>query len=259
MRGRDADSQRFGPVPEHERTWRHPAEVAAALGDPQKKTTAALPSTPPLRRRTTVVVAAASVAASIALLAVALPAEFEQRDTPSADDSDAALVGAVKSSLPVPHVVVDGRVVSVVTVGEGLLVTSTAEVSAASSITIGGSTTNVEIIGDDPETGMSILFAPGWADDDILATIPAQVATDTTMVTMHADGTAIPCHPSLELAARSTADSTPIATDAPIDGAAVVSDAAGTPLGVAVATETGTWMHSRTAVEKVLSRVTAAG
>jgi len=212
-----------------------------------------------MRRRTTAVVAAASVAASIALLAVALPAEFEQRDSPSADSTDTALVGAVKGSLAVPHVVVDGRVVSVVTVGEGLLVTSADEVTAASSITIGGTTTEVAIVGDDPETGIAILSAPGWTDEDVLATIPAEVATHASMSTVHADGTMIPCHPSLEVAARSTAESTPIATDAPIDGAAVVSDAAGDPLGVAVATDAGTWMHSRTAVEKALTRAVAAG
>lgn len=264
MRGRDSDSQRFGPVPEHERTWRHPAEVAAeaaARKNDPSTSPAAPPTTPssapPLRRRTTAAVAAASVAASIVLLAVALPSEIERRDSPTADD--AALIGAVKGSRPAPHVIVDGRAVSVVTVGDGLLVTSTAEVSAASSITISGSTIDVELVGSDPETGISLLSAPGWTDDDVLASIPAEVVTDHTMITVHADGSTIPCHPSLELAARSTTERALIATDAPIDGASIVSDSMGTPLGVAVATDSGTWMHSRTGVERALSRVTAAG
>ena len=245
-------------MPPGERAWRHPAEVAAEQFG-SRENFLSTPPTPPLRRRTTAVVAAASMCASVVLLGVVLPAEIEQRDSvPSAEaDTDLAMTGAVKSARPTPHVVADGRAVSVVTIGEGLLATSIDEVSAASSIVIQGTTSLVEVVGVDPETGIAILFSPEWSDSDVLSSLPANAEPDDTMMATHADGTVITCHRSLESTMRATQESAPIVTDTPLGGAAVVADESGMALGIAVTTDSGTWMHSRTAIEKALARATA--
>lgn len=221
--------------------------------------------------------ALASVCASLALLALVLPAEIDRRDDDLDEVADGVAGGpangavsatstatakgtvSAKGDLAGPRVVVDGRSISAVTIGEGFLATSIDEVASASSITVEGATTGVELIGTDPDTGIAILFTPGWRGTSVFADLPTEVRARPSMSTVHADGTVIPCHPSLETATRTSAESTPIITDAPIDGATVVADDTGAVIGVAVATGSGTWMHSRTVLERALARATAAG
>ncbi|MFM9226463.1 MAG: hypothetical protein ACKOQ1_07545, partial [Actinomycetota bacterium] len=169
MRGRDANGREPGPLPAHERAWRHPAEVGAKKNLPRRE----IPATPPLRRRTTAVVAATSVCASMLLLAVALPSRIDppanNAGTETADDrpvADQAPVDSppgpsvgvesatgtrVKNSGLGVDVAVDGTSIAVVAVGEGLLATSADALGADTTarFTINGTLVAATVIGID--------------------------------------------------------------------------------------------------------------
>ena len=77
------------------------------------------------------------------------------------------------------------------------------------------------------------------------------------------DGSEVNCHPSLTLNSRPDDDAAPVSVDEPIIGAAMVTDAWGTPLGIVVDRPAGHLMISGAAIETFVAAntdtVVAAG
>lgn len=196
--------------------------------------------------------------ASLLLVTLVLPSEFEDVvEPPTAvgiDDEQ-----TVKNAALEPRITVGGRPISVVVVGEGILATSIDAVGTASSIATGTDDATATLIGRDEETGLAFLSVRGWTDASVLPSIPAATVAESAMVTVDPEGREVPCHPSLTTNDHTDADRTPISSESPITGAAVVSDTLGTPLGVAVDNASGTWMFSRTAIEAALARASGTG
>ena len=196
--------------------------------------------------------------ASLLLVTLVLPSESGN----VADPPTAAAVGdqkVVKNAALESRITVDGRPISVVVVGDGILATSIDAVGTASSIPTGNGDGIATVIGRDDETGLAFLAVDGWADASVLPSIPAATVAESAMVTMDPEGREVPCHPSLTTNDHPVADRAAISAESPITGASVVSDALGTPLGIAVDNASGTWMFSRTAIEAALARASGNG
>jgi len=259
--------------------WRHPAEVGAETNLARRE----IPAAPPLRRRTTALVAAASVCASVLLLAVVLPSRVDPptdqagpeiadnrtaTDQPAVDPPTGPSAGAesaagtrVKNAELATDVAVDGTLIAVVTVGEGLLATSSDALGTGPTarFTINGTLVATTVVGIDDRTGLAFLSVDGWPGRSVLETIPPAVVAESVMVTVDAEGRIVMCQPSLGSPERTDSDRTPISMESAITGASVVRDALDAPLGVAVSRTDGTWMLSRTAIEAALARAVAPG
>lgn len=219
---------------------------------------------PPLSRRTTAVVAAASLAASVVLLALTLPRGVNDgRETVSA-----AITTAAKGSSPDTHVVtVDGRNYGALPVGDGQWLTSASAVGGDAQIELrsarSGVTLLTTVVGTDERLGIAILRADrtdGRTDEpgNVLRSLPGAMVPEPGMRVVHPhDGTEVNCHPSITLKATSDDDSAPVSVDEPIVGAAMVTDAWGTPLGVVVDRPAGHLMISGAAIETFIASNTA--
>lgn len=84
-----------GPVPPHERTWRHPAEV----GEWSREQMRVVAAPPPLSRRLTAVIAGTSVALSAAVLLVSVPRLDDARDASPATTITDGLRGTPTSAV----------------------------------------------------------------------------------------------------------------------------------------------------------------
>lgn len=95
MRDDESDEVPRIPPPPHERSWRHPAEIAA-----QERTDIALahPS-PRLSRRATAVTAAASIVVSAAILSVVVPKGVDDVRTEAGNSLPSATTPPVDSSI----------------------------------------------------------------------------------------------------------------------------------------------------------------
>ena len=219
---------------------------------------------PPLSRRTTAVVATASLAASAVLLALTLPRGIQDRS----ETVDAAITTAVKASAPDTHLVtVDGRDYGALPVGDGRWLTSTSAVSGDAEIELrsarSGLTLLATVVGVDERLGLAVLRAEpadGRNDDpgNVLRSLPGAMVPEPGMRVVHPhDGSEVNCHPSITLKAAIDDDSAPVSVDEPIVGAAMVTDAWGTPLGVVVDRPAGHLMVSGSAIETFIATNTA--
>lgn len=94
---RDDDFDGSTPPPPHERTWRHPAELAAQERDAIARSHPA----PRLSRRASVVTAFASIMASVAVLSVVIPGgPGAVAPAVDGDDRDVATSTVVRGSVP---------------------------------------------------------------------------------------------------------------------------------------------------------------
>lgn len=219
---------------------------------------------PPLSRRTTAVVATASLVASAVLLALTLPRGVN--DQP--ETADAAITTAAKGSSPDTHLVsVGGRDFGALPVGDGQWVTSASAVAGKDQVelrsTRSGRTLLTSVVGSDERLGIAILRADlstGARIDtgNILLSLPGAVVPEPGMRVVHPhNGSEVSCHPSITLNATVDDDSAPVSVDEPIVGAAMVTDAWGTPLGVVVDRPAGHLMISGAAIETFVTENTA--
>ncbi|MGA0862826.1 MAG: hypothetical protein ACO3RB_02945 [Ilumatobacteraceae bacterium] len=259
MKGDEFDGAGSSPIPPHERGWRHPAEVAHESRAAFMRESAP----PPLSRRTTAIVAGGSLVASAVLIALTLPRGVD--DEPTAAETVATVV---KGSRTESHLVrLDGRDFGALPVGDGVFVTSASAVGDGDSAEILSSGTNgslaATVIGTDERLGIAVLRAePGDAvtvsTGNILSSLPAAMMPEPGMRVVHPhDGSEVNCHPSIALTATVDDDLAPVTVDIPIKGAAIVTDAWGTPLGIVVDRPGGHQMISGAALEDIVGSASA--
>lgn len=221
---------------------------------------------PPLSRRTTAVVALGSLVASAVLLALTLPRGVD--DQPETADAAITTVASAKGSSPDTHVMsVDGRHYGALPVGDGQWVTSASAVANTDQAELrslrSGRTFVASVVGTDDRLGIAVLRASistGAPLDtgNILRSLPGTMVPEPGMRVVHPhNGSEVNCHPSITLSAIVDDDSAPVSVDEPIVGAAMVTDAWGTPLGVVVDRPAGHLMISGTAIETFVAANTA--
>lgn len=260
MKGDEFEGPGNGPIPPHERPWRHPAEVAHDSRTAFMRDSAP----PPLSRRTTAVVATASLAASAVLLALTLPRGVNDRP----ETVDAAVSAAAKGTSPDTHLVtVDGRDFGALPVGDGQWITSASAITDDAQIELRSARSGLSllatVVGSDERLGIAILRA-GRSDGrsidtgNVLRTLPGAMVPEPGMRVVHPhDGSEVNCHPSITLTAAVDDDTAPVSVDEPIVGAAMVTDAWGTPLGIVVDRPSGHLMISGAAIETFIATTTS--
>ena len=110
--GDEFDSDDTGPIPPHERVWRHPAEVS----DENRQRHALESAPPPIGRRVAALVAFVSLAASAVLLLVTLPKGVPNAETTSTTSGATTLPPAKGVVSPRTNAIaLDSRVVVMTT------------------------------------------------------------------------------------------------------------------------------------------------
>jgi hypothetical protein len=264
---RDDDFDESAPPPPHERSWRHPAELAAQ----ERDDIARFHPTPRLSRRASVVTAAASIVVSAAVLSVVLPG------------GPNAVAPAVDGG---------GPRTPTTTVAKGSFPDRPAPAPAAGLIgSLDGSQGEASIMSLGGEWFLAGIDDVGRVEDAVSVRSAAEVPTDAVVLHRHeAAGIVLLCAvsagalsaPALEgitglrlvpssrftdrrwLASLSIVDhrgtqsfvvldsrvtehavgDVPVVTDRPVRGVAALVDAEGRIVGAAVHCSNGTWLLS---------------
>lgn len=199
------------------------------------------------------------------LLALTLPRGVDDRP----ETVDAAVTTAAKGSSPDTHLVtVDGRDYGALPVGDGQWLTSASAIADDTEIELRSARSGLSlvatVVGTDERLGIAILRAdrtdgPAHDAGNVLRTLPGAMVPEPGMRVVHPhDGSEVNCHPSITLKAAIDDDTAPVSVDEPIVGAAMVTDAWGTPLGVVVDRPSGHLMVSGTAIETFIAANTVA-
>ncbi len=145
------------PLSPHDRSWRHPAELADA------ERARHLSAPPPLGRRLTAITVVASVISSIAVLIVAVPRGIEESSLFDGDDEVSTTVATAKGSAGSSLAVLRGAggTTSALPLGDGLWVVSSTDITRNGSRTL--TTKDISIVKSDPDIGLSIIRVDGGA------------------------------------------------------------------------------------------------
>ena len=242
MDGKDEfDGDDVAPVPPHERTWRHPAEVS----DASRQRHAVESAPPPVSRRVTALVAFVSLVASAVILTVTVPKGIHAG--PETTDSTVVAGTPVKGrkNLP-PH---DGRVA--VAISPHVLVTGgDGAAGDASSVDVtlpDGRTVTARVIERVEEHNVTLLRA----EENVAPTVNnlsdeefRYLATEGRLLLLLDDGT--PASTSLGIATGDTARWWPLSLQSAADSTSTpavarIVDQDGALVGVAVRHNHGTW------------------
>lgn len=204
------------------------------------------------------------------LLALTLPRGVNDRT----ESADAVITSIAKGSVADAHLVKKGdRDYGALPVGDGQWVTSASAVTDDDPVEVRtartGSTLTASVVAIDERLGIAIIRADlstemVVSDANILRSLPGVIVPEPGMRVVHPhDGSEVNCHPSLTLNSRPDDDAAPVSVDEPIIGAAMVTDAWGTPLGIVVDRPAGHLMISGAAIETFVAAntdtVVAAG
>lgn len=161
MTERESDDADAAPLPPYERSWRHPAELAAQQRDEYQR--AAAP--PPLSRRSRAYVGSFAAVVCAAVLSVSLPKGV---DDTARDTGTGPTTIASSTSLPIkgfavnPALVVTGSygVTSALPVGNGYLLTALEDVTSQDEVWVtlpSGEEVEASIVDTDANTGLALL------------------------------------------------------------------------------------------------------
>ena len=254
MSADEFENQNPAPVPEYERTWRHPAEMADAAR------TEFLATPPRISRRLTAFAAGVSLVASGAVLAIAIPKGISSnREDIGAvlQESPSSTVSQVKNYSAQDMVVInsDAGSTSAFSLGNGTWITSSDDIATATSLWVtsaAGLNVPVHIVAKDPATGLALVncedkSAWGTAPDLSHLIDPNQISDlSQYRIVDTATSETFVAHPSLSTNNDST--DVPINSTDTIHGLATVRDSQGQLVGIVVRRDHSVWMLNKASI-----------
>lgn len=149
--GDEFDSDDNGPIPPHERVWRHPAEVS----NENRQRHAQESAPPPVGRRVAALVAFVSIGASAVLLLVTLPKGVPSAESSSTTDgaNSFTVVKGGGTNIPSP------RTANAIAIAEDVVVMTRDDAATGRATLADGTSFDVTPIDSDPRFGISFMRA----------------------------------------------------------------------------------------------------
>ena len=258
MSADEFENQDPAPVPAYERTWRHPAEMADVAR------TDFLSTPPKISRRLAAFAAGISLAASVAVLAIAIPKGIStnQDDIGAAlPDSPSSTVVRVKNYSPKEMAVIEsdaGRT-SALSLGNGAWITASDDVDKASSLWVSsasGLNVPVQVVAKDSVTGLSLVLCDeksAWGTTpDLSHLIDPKQISDLSQYQIVDTATSETFIAEPSLATSSSYTDMPIHSSDEIHGLATVRDTEGHLVGIVVKRDHSVWMLNKTALLSII-------
>jgi hypothetical protein len=253
------ENQDPAPVPAYERTWRHPAEMADAAR------TDFLATPPKISRRLAAFAAGISLAASGAVLAIAIPKGISSnRDDigTALQESPSSTVARIKNYSPKEMAIIEsdsGRT-SALSLGNGAWITASDDVDTASSLwvtTATGVNVPVQIVAKDPVTGLALVLCEdksAWGTTpDLSHLIDPNQISDLSQYRIVDTATSEIFVAQPSLSTNSSYADMPIHSSDAIHGLATVRDAQGHLVGIVVRRDHSVWMLNKTSIMSMIS------
>ena len=258
MSADEFENQDPAPVPAYERTWRHPAEMAdAARSD-------FLATPPKISRRLAAFAAGISLAASGAVLAIAIPKGISSnRDDlgTALQESPSSTATRVKNFFPKEMAVIEsdaGRT-SALSLGNGVWITASDDVETASSLWVtsaAGLNAPVQVVAKDPVTGLALVLCDdksAWGTTpDLSHLIDPNQISDLSQYRIVDTATSETFVAKPSLSTNSSYTDMPIHSSDAIHGLATVRDTEGHLVGIVVRRDHSVWMLNKTSLLSII-------
>ena len=261
MSSDEFENQTPAPIPAHERTWRHPAEIADAVRSDY------LATPPPLSRRLTAFAATVSLAASAAILTIAIPKGIAayQADTDSAQTSQPLpTVAMVKnySQSEMALINSDKGSTSALSVGNGLWIVAADDIATSTSwwaTSTTGQNVPVELVMSDRVSGLALVRCHDkslWgAPSDVSHLVNPSDIPDLSQYRVVDTATSVTFIPQPSLSTSTDSADIPISSADTVHGLATVRNSTNQIVGIVVRRGHSVWMLSKESVTKIFSNV----
>ena len=261
MSADEFENQTPAPIPAHERTWRHPAEIADAVRSDY------LATPPPLSRRLTAFAATVSLVASAAILTIAIPKGIAayRADTDSVQTSQPLpTVAMVKnySQSEMALINSDKGTTSALSVGNGLWIVAADDIAASTSLwatTPSGQNVPVDIVTTDSDTGLALVRCHDktlWgAPSDVSHLVNPSDIADLSKYRVVDTATSVTFIPRPSLSTSKDSADIPINSTNTVHGLATVRNSTNQIVGIVVRRGHSVWMLNRASVLRIFRNV----
>lgn len=231
------------PVPPHDRTWRHPAELA----DAQRS---AHLTAPPLGRRLTAITVVVSALSSFVVLSIAVPRGIQEYSESSPDTTTTTVVAPVRGTAAGSLGILDGRLgaTSALSLGNGRWLVATE--------TLGGPGTDKRytVLREDRVTGLSVIRVAGGGSAPAVDLAHMHRALTSEQLSGFTIVDAFGRHevaPEPSLTSQSKAGVHPVNMSSSIRGIALALDRKSRVVGVLVRHDHAQWSLTRETVQSL--------